>query len=72
MKTINITAHTTDDSQIEAIRAFMKAAKIDFELSKVRSPYNSEFVKKIQQGDKDLKNKKGRSVSLEELDELWK
>jgi phosphoribosylamine-glycine ligase len=68
MESINITAHTNDASQIEAIKAFMKALKIKFELS----PYNTEFVNKIQQGDKDLKNKKGRTVTVEELDHLWK
>ena len=46
--------------------------KIKFELSKEQSPYKPEFVKKIEQGDKDLKNGKGRKVSIEELDNLWK
>ena len=72
METINIIAYTNDASQIEALKAFMKALKIKFELSKEQSPYNSEFVKKIQQGDEDLKSGKGRTVTLEELDSLWK
>lgn len=72
MGTINIIAHTNDASQIEAIKAFMKALKIKFELSKEQSPYNPEFVKKIQEGDEDLKNGKGRRITLEELDSLWK
>ena len=72
METVNIKAHTMDASQIEAIKAFMKALKIKFELSKEQSPYKPEFVKKIEQGDKDLKNGKGRKVSIEELDNLWK
>ena len=72
MKSINITAYTDDASQIEALKAFMKALKIKFELTKEKSPYNSEFVKKVQQGDEDLKNGKGRKVTLEELDSLWK
>jgi hypothetical protein len=72
MKTINITAHMNDASQIEALKAFMKALKIKFELSKDESPYNHEFVKKIKQGDEDLKSGKGRSVKIEELDRLWK
>ncbi|MCH5597463.1 DUF2683 family protein [Niabella ginsengisoli] len=46
MKTINIKVHTSESSQIEAIKAFMKALKIKFEVSKEKSPYNSEFVKK--------------------------
>lgn len=72
MKAVNITAYTDDTSQIEAIKAFMKALKIKFELSKEKSPYNPEFVEKIKQGDEDLKNGKGRTVTLEELDGLWK
>lgn len=31
---INITLHPKDDAQIEAIKAFMKALKIKFEISK--------------------------------------
>ena len=72
MKAVNITAYTDDASQIEAIKAFMKALKIKFELSKEESPYNPEFVTKIKQGDEDLKKGKGRTVTLEDLDSLWK
>lgn len=72
MKSINITAYTGDASQIEAIKAFMKALKIKFELTKQKSSYKPEFVQKIQLGDEDLKNGKGRIVTLEELDGLWK
>jgi hypothetical protein len=50
----------------------MKALKIEFELTKEESPYNPEFVDKIQQGDQDLKNGKGRAVTVEELDGMWK
>jgi hypothetical protein len=73
METINIKAYATEPSQVDALKAFMKALKIKFELSKEEpKPYNPEFVKKIEQGDEDLKNGKGRSVTLEELDNLWK
>lgn len=34
MQPINITAYTEDASQIEAVKAFMKALKIKFEISK--------------------------------------
>ena len=51
METISIRAYTNDDSQIEAIKAFMKALKIKFELEKEKSPYRPEFVEKIRQGD---------------------
>ena len=72
METVNIKAHTIDASQIEAIKAFMKALKIKFELSKEQSSYNPEFVRKIQQGDDDLKQGKGRKITIEEFDSLWK
>jgi hypothetical protein len=71
MQPINITAYTEDDSQIEAVKAFMKALKIKFEISKDK-PYNPEFVTKIKQGDKDIKAGKGRKVTVEELNNLWK
>lgn len=73
MEAILIKAFTDDIGQIDAIKAFMKALKIKFEVSKeVEKPYNADFVKKIKQGDEDLKNGKGRAVTLEELDSLWK
>ena len=73
MEAINIKAYTADNSQIDAIKAFMKALKIKFEVAKeIEKPYNEAFVKKIKQGDEDLKNGKGRTVTLEELDSLWK
>lgn len=72
METINIIAHTKDDSQIKALKAFMKALKIKFELSKNESPYTPDFVEKIKQGDEDLKNNKGRKITLDELETLWK
>jgi hypothetical protein len=73
METINIKIHTSDSAQVDAIKAFMKALKIKFELSTEEiKPYNAEFVKKIKQGDEDLKNGKARTVTLDELDSLWK
>ena len=72
METISIRAYTDDDSQIEAIKAFMKALKIKFELEREKSPYRPEFVEKIRQGDEDIKNGRGKRVTLEELDALWR
>lgn len=34
MKTVNITAHPEDDSQVEAIKAVLRALKVDFEITK--------------------------------------
>lgn len=46
MQTINITAYPEDASQIEAVKAFMKALKIRFELTKQDD--NSIFISELQ------------------------
>jgi hypothetical protein len=46
MQTINIKAFTEDDSQIEAIKAIMKALKIKFEITKQED--NSIFIAEMQ------------------------
>jgi hypothetical protein len=71
MKTIHIKVQTNDTSQIDSIKAFMKALKIKFEVSKEKE-YDKVFVEKVLQGDKDRKAGKGRKVTLKELDSLWK
>ena len=45
--------------------------KIAFEV-KEESPYNCEFVAKIERSKQDFKNGKGVRMSVEELDALWK
>ncbi len=70
METVLI--HPKNKEQLAAIKAFAKALKMEFETKIEESPYNPEFVKKIQQGDKDMQRGKGRTVTLEELDSLWK
>ncbi len=71
MEAINFKAYTTDESQVEALKAFMTALKIKFEMAKP-SPYDPEFVDKILQGDTDFNEGKGRKVTLDELNKLWK
>lgn len=66
MQTINITAHTEDASQIEAVKAFMKALKIKFEISKEK-PYNPEFVEKIEKSKQEFKEGKSTRVKKEDL-----
>lgn len=75
MKAINITAYTEDTSQIEAIKAVIKAFKIKYKISKVQevgTPYDPEFVDMIKQGEKDLKNGKGIKMTLDDLENLCK
>jgi hypothetical protein len=71
MEAINITAYPSDMSQIVAIKAVMKALKIKFEVSK-EEPYNPEFVAKIQKGRQDYKDGKGKVMTMDELNALWK
>jgi uncharacterized membrane protein (DUF106 family) len=53
--------------KLDAIKAFMKALKIAFEETK--SPYNPEFVAKIQKGEDDIR--KGNTTKIS-LDDVWK
>lgn len=70
MEAINIKAYTSDNSQIDAIKAFMKALKIKFEVAKeTESPYNPEFVAKIQKSRKQAGE--GKTVKIA-LDDIWK
>ena len=75
MTAISITAYTEDTSQIEAIKAVIKAFRIKYSISKpveMDKPYNADFVAKIKKGQKDLKEGKGISMTLEELENLCK
>lgn len=60
-------AHPANKEQLNAIKAFMKALKVDFKIEK--SPYNSEFVAKIEQSRKEIKEGKGVKIKVEDL---WK
>ena len=75
MKVISITAYTEDASQIEALKAVIKAFKIKYTISKAEeegSLYDPEFVAMIKQGEKDLKNGKGIKMTSDELENLCK
>lgn len=71
MPTINIIAHPQDASQVEAVKAFMKALKIKFEISKDQ-PYDTEFVNKILEAEQEIKQGKGLKVTSQGFDDLWK
>ncbi len=73
MEAINIKAYTEDSSQIDAIKAFMKALKIKFELSKeVEKPYDAEFVAEIKKADKEFADGKGLKMSISQFKDLCK
>ena len=71
MQAINITAYPDDISQVEAIKAVMKALKIEFEITN-DDGYNPEFVAKIERSRQDYKEGKGTAMTLDELNSLWK
>ncbi len=66
-----ITVHPQTHDQLNALKAFMKALKIKFEIAK-KSSYNPEFVEKVLQGEKDIEQGKGISFSMKELSDLCK
>ncbi|MBX9785524.1 MAG: hypothetical protein K2X48_19760 [Chitinophagaceae bacterium] len=75
MKAINITAYTEDESQIEALKAVIKAFKIKYSVSKTKTPvsiYKPDFVAMIRKGEADLKKGKGIKMTMAELEKLCK
>jgi flagellar motor component MotA len=62
MEAINITAYPSDTSQVEAIKAVMKAFKIKFEIKKEK-PYKPEYVAKIKKSRQEYKD--GNFVTVE-------
>ena len=65
-----IIIHPSKD-KLEALKAFLNALKIKFEIASEEA-YNKDFVKTILQGDEDIKNGKGKTITLDQIDDLWK
>ena len=62
--------HTQDDGQLKATKAFLKALKIPFEkVEDGESPYNPEFVAKIEKSRQEIEEGKGVKIKVEDL---WK
>ena len=69
MKTADIIiAHPESADKFKALRAFMKALKIKFEVTNV-DPYDPKFVDKILKGDQDIKAGKTTKIDMKDL---WK
>jgi len=71
MKTgTTIIAHPTTSEQVTALKAFVKALKIKFEVkTKDEKAYDAAFVEMISQGDKDFENGNFKVIKTEDL---WK
>ena len=59
-------AHPKTNEQLEAMKAFVKALKIDFEIEKA---YDPQFVKEILKAKQDVAEGKGIRIKTEDL---WK
>jgi hypothetical protein len=57
-----------NNKQLKALKAVMTVLNVKFE-KKEESPYDPEFVKKIERGDKDILQGKTTKITL---DEIWK
>jgi hypothetical protein len=73
MQTQNVfITHPSTTEQIKALKAFVKALNIKFEIMSAEKPYDQAFVDKILQGDEDFKAGKGKKMTINELNTLWK
>lgn len=68
MKTQNIIVHPANEKELNVIKAFFNALKIKFEVAK-DSPYDPEFVAKINKSRKQAAE--GKTVKID-LDDIWK
>jgi protein subunit release factor B len=62
-----VIASPSNKEQLKALKAFMKALKVEFKVEK--SPYDPEFVAKIEQSKKEIAEGKGIRIKVEDL---WK
>jgi len=68
MKTQNIIVHPANEKELSVIKAFFEALKIKFEFTQ-DSPYNPEFVAKINKSREQAAE--GKTVKID-LDDIWK
>ena len=65
-------AHPDSKAKGKALKAVFEALEIPYEKKDDECPYNLEFVAKIKRAEEDRKAGKGRKITVEELDNLWK
>jgi len=65
----SIIVNPKDKEQLTALKAIMKALKVDFKIEKnTESQYNPEFAAKMKRGEEDIKA--GRTTKIEPAD-IW-
>ncbi len=60
-------AHPETEEKLDALKAFMNAQEIRFE--EEESPYNAEFVEKVNRSQADFEAGRFKSIKTEDL---WK
>ncbi len=60
-------AHPQTSEQVSALKAFMQALKIKFEISKEET-YNADFIEKILESKKQISEGKFTEVNAENLE----
>jgi hypothetical protein len=63
-----LTIDTKDKAVLKAVKALLRGFEVPFEIED-DSPYDPEFVAKIQRSQQQAKE--GKTVKIE-LDEIWK
>lgn len=61
--------HPANTEQVNALKAFVKALKIKFEITNEKS-YNAEFIEKIEKSKKEFKEGKFTPVEKDHLQQF--
>ena len=70
MQTENIfIVHPANEEQVNALKAFVKALKIKFEVTTEKA-YNADFVEKIQNSKKEFEEGKFKRVEKDDLQQF--
>ena len=72
MQPVNVfIARPVNMEQENVLKVLFKALKIKFEVTK-EVPYDADFVNMVLQAEESIKQGKGKKVTSEEFDNLWK
>jgi hypothetical protein len=61
--------HPANEEQVNALKAFVKALKIKFEITSEKA-YNADFVAKIQQSKKEIEEGKFTRIEKDDLQQF--
>lgn len=71
MQTGNVfIAHPSNDEQLNALKAFLKALKIKFEVTNLENYYKPEFVAKIKKSKQEFDEGKFTRVEKDNLQDF--